>query len=345
MAVKYTEQYKPSQLEPFWPNEIIKMVSVVLCTMAVIMFFAILPVLMEIVGLGGVAEHEEPADPRTTPAHIRPEWYFLSVYQYLKLMPSELLGVEGSALGILSQGVGVTLLLLLPFWYRDEEAGLSPAGAKRAAGWFAATCAAFVMCAWLVGVANARWADRIGVWLHPVFWWPALAVGCWGASYAAGRRLRLPDLGAWMRLFTVTLLLVLFQGAVFVVAFGRWLSGATSAAVGFGVGGALFVASAFWVIRAAVLHVRRRDIAVRRKVFIFTVTENIVLFLGLMLWAKLPHEGMREASGAWTEEARQFWFMSAVILAAGVLFAALVAVERRNITRILGGRSGAEGGS
>ena len=30
---------------------------------------------------------EDKADPLTTPAHIKPEWYFLSVYQLLKLVP------------------------------------------------------------------------------------------------------------------------------------------------------------------------------------------------------------------------------------------------------------------
>jgi quinol-cytochrome oxidoreductase complex cytochrome b subunit len=119
MATDYREQYRPDQLEPFWPNEIIKMSVVVLCTLAVIMLFAILPVLLESVGIHGIEHPEEPADPRGgTPVGIKPEWYFLATYQYLKLMPTELLGISGKTLGVLTQGVLVTALVLLPFWYR-----------------------------------------------------------------------------------------------------------------------------------------------------------------------------------------------------------------------------------
>jgi len=119
MAVDYREQYRSDQLEPFFPNEIIKMVVVVLCTLAVIMFFAILPVLLESAGVRGIEHHEEPANPSgSTPVGIKPEWYFLATYQYLRLMPTQLLGVSGKTLGVLSQGGLVTAIVLLPFWYR-----------------------------------------------------------------------------------------------------------------------------------------------------------------------------------------------------------------------------------
>jgi len=123
MAADYTKQYRPDQLEPFWPNEIVKMTVAVLCTLAVIMFFAILPVLLEALGFHGMAHEEQPANPRgATPTGIKPEWYFLAVYQYLRLMPTQLLGISGKTLGVLSQGVGVTILILLPFWYRKRSA-------------------------------------------------------------------------------------------------------------------------------------------------------------------------------------------------------------------------------
>lgn len=118
MAVDYREQYTPGQLEPFWPNEILRMCVVVLCTLALIMAFVVLPVVLDYVGLGGLIHEEEPADPRSTPAHIRPEWYFLAVYQYLKLPPQEFLGISGKTIGVLSQGPFVLALILLPFWAR-----------------------------------------------------------------------------------------------------------------------------------------------------------------------------------------------------------------------------------
>lgn len=118
MAVDYRQQYTPKQLEPFWPNEILRMSTVVLCTLAVIMALAILPVVLEYAGLGSWIEPEEPADPRATPPHIKPEWYFLAVYQYLKLPPQEFLGISGKTIGVLSQGPFVLALVLLPFWAR-----------------------------------------------------------------------------------------------------------------------------------------------------------------------------------------------------------------------------------
>jgi quinol-cytochrome oxidoreductase complex cytochrome b subunit len=126
MAVDYREQYTPEQLEPFWPNEIIKMMVSVLCTLAVIMFFAVLPVLLEAAGLGHLEHHEEPANPRgATPVGIKPEWYFLATYQYLRLMPTKFLGVSGKTLGVLSQGALVAAAVSVPFWYR-KRAGRRP---------------------------------------------------------------------------------------------------------------------------------------------------------------------------------------------------------------------------
>jgi len=55
-----------------------------------------------------------PADPFQTPAHIKPEWYFLANYQTLKLFPSEFLGIA-------VQGAAMTFLALLPFIDRGTE--------------------------------------------------------------------------------------------------------------------------------------------------------------------------------------------------------------------------------
>jgi len=119
MGVDYKKQYRPDQLEPFWPNEIMKMCTAVLCTLAVIMAFAILPVVLDTLGFAHVIHVEEPADPHgTTPVGIKPEWYFLASYEFLKLMPTELLGISGKTLGVLTQGAAFGVVMLLPFWYR-----------------------------------------------------------------------------------------------------------------------------------------------------------------------------------------------------------------------------------
>ncbi len=55
-----------------------------------------------------------PADPFKTPAHIKPEWYFLAPYQMLKIVPNKLLGI--------SMQIGlVTLFILWPFFDTKEE--------------------------------------------------------------------------------------------------------------------------------------------------------------------------------------------------------------------------------
>jgi len=55
-----------------------------------------------------------PANPFQTPAHIKPEWYFLPNYQTLKIFPSEFLGLA-------VQGAAMTFLALLPFIDRGRE--------------------------------------------------------------------------------------------------------------------------------------------------------------------------------------------------------------------------------
>ncbi len=55
-----------------------------------------------------------PANPFVTPAHIKPEWYFLANYQTLKIFPNELIGLS-------LQGAAMTFLALLPFIDRGPE--------------------------------------------------------------------------------------------------------------------------------------------------------------------------------------------------------------------------------
>jgi ubiquinol-cytochrome c reductase cytochrome b subunit len=154
MSVNYKEQYKPEQLEPFWPNEIVKMAVVVLCTLAVIMFLAILPSLLEAVGIHGMEHREEPANPRgATPAGIKPEWYFLATYQYLRLMPTQLLGISGKTLGVLSQGLLVTVVVFVPFWYRKR--------ANQRPGWIYRLCVTAVLAGFLLLTIWGGWKEDL----------------------------------------------------------------------------------------------------------------------------------------------------------------------------------------
>ena len=94
---------------PFFPNYTVE-------ELALVMFF-----LAALVGISCFApqlflppDAVEPADPFTTPAHIKPEWYFLWAYQTLKIFPSKLAG-------LVAQGAAMTFLALLPFIDRGEE--------------------------------------------------------------------------------------------------------------------------------------------------------------------------------------------------------------------------------
>ena len=56
------------------------------------------------------------ADPfAPVPAGIRPEWYFLAMFQTLKLLPGRVLGIEGEQLGVLGFGLAALVLLMAPF--------------------------------------------------------------------------------------------------------------------------------------------------------------------------------------------------------------------------------------
>jgi cytochrome b6 len=59
------------------------------------------------------------------PPGIRPEWYFLAMFQVLKLLPAHVLGVEGEMLGVLGFGLAAVMLLFLPFLDRGAADGRS----------------------------------------------------------------------------------------------------------------------------------------------------------------------------------------------------------------------------
>jgi ubiquinol-cytochrome c reductase cytochrome b subunit len=99
--------------DPFFPNHMLEQTMMVFIVLAIlvtlVMFFP--------------APMEPPADPFVTPEHIKPEWYFLSAYQALKV--AEYFSFLGAwapkALGILVQAGGLFLLVLLPFLDKNRE--------------------------------------------------------------------------------------------------------------------------------------------------------------------------------------------------------------------------------
>ncbi len=65
------------------------------------------------------------ADPfASAPVGIRPEWYFLFMFQFLKYLPGQMLFIEGEQFGILLFGIAGLLWLLVPFWDRKSLKGI-----------------------------------------------------------------------------------------------------------------------------------------------------------------------------------------------------------------------------
>jgi quinol-cytochrome oxidoreductase complex cytochrome b subunit len=93
---------------PFYPNHVRTEFYVVLGVLAVVLIIAIAGMIKPI-GIG------EPADPLNTPLHVKPEWYFLALYQILKKIPPMVLGIQGKIIGVVIPIVLVGLILIWPF--------------------------------------------------------------------------------------------------------------------------------------------------------------------------------------------------------------------------------------
>jgi quinol-cytochrome oxidoreductase complex cytochrome b subunit len=105
-------EYPEEDTIPFFPNYIILEVIVSFLVLAALIVLAtLLPT-----GL------EEKADAFNTPQHIKPEWYFLWIYQFIKVPPIFLgSGVLAELAGIFIPGIGIVLLVLLPFLDRKPQ--------------------------------------------------------------------------------------------------------------------------------------------------------------------------------------------------------------------------------
>ena len=65
---------------PFYPDHVSTEIKVVIGMVVLTLILGAIGLFTPI-GLG------EPADPMNTPAHVKPEWYFLAFYQVLKFIP------------------------------------------------------------------------------------------------------------------------------------------------------------------------------------------------------------------------------------------------------------------
>ncbi len=335
MGVDYRDQYKPEHLEAFFPNEIFKMCIVVLCTLAILMFLVVLPILISNLGITGVFHEEQPANPSVTPPHIRPEWYFLAVYQYLKLMPQEIFGIDGKALGIFTQGIGMLTILLLPFWFPLRTARIVVRDWRRGILTYACMLGLFVAAALSLGFwqfhLESKWKDL----LHPMFTWPVLAVVTYILVGRIAQKTGFADIFRWLNLFNAALLLIAFQYLVFIVVLGQGLAMKFSPSAAYlGCAVPMLVAIGI-IVRFTVLRVKGRDETLRRKIFMAFITEGILLFAGLTLWGMWPAGGIYTTEHGWHHEAKGLLFFVLIMLAALIVLYALLVAERKIINRTL----------
>ena len=91
---------------PFYPDHVSNEAKVVLG-------FSVAAIVIGLIGLFSPVGLGEPADPLNTPAHVKPEWYFLGLYQLLRYISK----TAGAVLPIL----GVLVITLWPFIDRKPD--------------------------------------------------------------------------------------------------------------------------------------------------------------------------------------------------------------------------------
>lgn len=105
------KQLENEESIPFFPDQFMREFRVMIGIVVIAIIFGVLGMIYP-VGL------EDPADPFNTPAHVKPEWYFLGLYQLLKFVPK--------TTGVLIPIFGVAILALWPFLDRKKEDNLKP---------------------------------------------------------------------------------------------------------------------------------------------------------------------------------------------------------------------------
>jgi cytochrome b6 len=118
---KYVQNLPPERKKmiSFFPNFLLRDVLLWLIVLNILLFLAVFFPWE----LGEKADQFAPA-----PEGIRPEWYFMFMFQTLKILPAHILFMEGEVVGILFFMVAGIAWLLVPVWQRRETPGKRPTG-------------------------------------------------------------------------------------------------------------------------------------------------------------------------------------------------------------------------
>lgn len=101
-----TEKNVEGESIPFFPDHVRTEFKVTLGILAILILIAVIGLFYP-VGLGA------PADPLDTPQHVKPEWYFLALYQLLKFIPK--------TAGAVAPVIAVIMLILWPIFDRKPD--------------------------------------------------------------------------------------------------------------------------------------------------------------------------------------------------------------------------------
>jgi len=101
-----TDNQNKDDTIPFYPDHVLTEFWVAVGILVIIIIIGLIGMFSP-VGIG------DPADPMDTPAHVKPEWYFLALYQLLKFIPK--------SAGAVGPVIAIILLTLLPFLDRKPD--------------------------------------------------------------------------------------------------------------------------------------------------------------------------------------------------------------------------------
>ncbi len=81
----------------------------------------VLAVIIGILGMMNPIGLQAPADPLNTPLHVKPEWYFLALYQLLKYIPPQILGIDGTIFGVVTILLALLVVTIWPFLDKKDD--------------------------------------------------------------------------------------------------------------------------------------------------------------------------------------------------------------------------------